>query len=167
MPIRDTRPARTQAAEAITPRLRILSLGAGVQSTTVLLMALHGEFTERLDCAIFADTGWEPSAVYEHLAWLEGKAREGSIPVHRVSAGNLRQDLLDAVAGKRPRVANPPFYVRNKDEAGEYDTPDRGGMLWRSCTAEYKVKPIRRKIRTLAEELHGSARLPQGSVEQW
>lgn len=169
MPIRHLRPARTQAEEADAPtlHLRILSLGAGVQSTTVLLMALHGEFIDRLDCAIFADTGWEPSAVYEHLSWLEGKAREGGIPVHRVSAGNLRQDLLDAVAGKRQRVANPPFYVRNKDEAGEYDTPDKGGMLWRSCTTEYKVQPIRRQIRALAIEAHGSARIPKGYVEQW
>src|SRR3954464_850519 len=89
------------------PRLRILSLGAGVQSTAVLLMALRGEFPDRPDCAIFADTGWEPAAVYEHLEWLEGEAEKGGVPVHRVSAGNLRQDLLDAVAGRRPRVANP------------------------------------------------------------
>ena len=39
--------------------LRILSLGAGVQSTTLALMAAHGE-VEAPDCAIFADTGWEP-----------------------------------------------------------------------------------------------------------
>jgi len=54
--------------------LRILSVGAGVQSSTVLLMALHGEFPE----------------------------------------------TLDAVSGKRNRVANPPFFVRNRDEKGEY-----------------------------------------------
>ena len=149
------------------PRLRVLSLGAGVQSTTVLLMALRGEFPEKPDCAIFADTGWEPAAVYEHLAWLECEARRGGIPVHRVSAGNLKQDLLDAVAGRRKRVANPPFYVRNRDEAREYATPDRGGMLWRGCTKEYKIDPIRRTIRALAEGLTGSSRLPAGCIEQW
>lgn len=37
----------------------ILSLGAGVQSTTLLLMALHGELEPIPDCAIFADTGAE------------------------------------------------------------------------------------------------------------
>lgn len=138
-----------------------------MQSTTVLLMALHGQFPDRPDCAIFADTGWEPKAVYEHLAWLEGEAREGGIPVHRVSAGNLKQDLLAAVEGRRTRVANPPFYVRNRDEKGEYASPDKGGMLWRSCTGDYKVAPIRRKIRALAEAKTGSARLPPGSVQQW
>lgn len=159
-------PEREEGADVSKPRLRILSLGAGVQSTTVLLMALHGGFPDRLDCAIFADTGWEPKAIYKHLDWLEGKAKEGGIPVHRVSAGNLKQDLLDAVTEKKQRVANPPFYVRNRDDAGEYDTPDTGGMLWRKCTQAYKIQPIRVKIRALAEAVYNSARLPAGCVEQ-
>ena len=48
-------------------RLRALSLGAGVQPTTLDLMAAHGAVGPMPDCAIFADTGWEPRAVYEHL----------------------------------------------------------------------------------------------------
>src|SRR6266511_6052870 len=102
MPTRSSPSARQQEQRAVAPSplLRILSLGAGVQSTTLLLMALQGEFPDRLDCAIFADTSWEPKATYEHLKWLEDMAKEGGIPVYRVSAGNLRQDLLDAVTGK-------------------------------------------------------------------
>src|SRR5690606_33579649 len=57
--------------EARTPDLRVISLGAGVQSTTLILMAARGEFDVMPDCAIFADTQWEPKAVYEHLDWLE------------------------------------------------------------------------------------------------
>ena len=45
--------------------LRILSLGAGVQSTTLLYMMLNGD-VEPVDHIIFADTGWEPEPVYEH-----------------------------------------------------------------------------------------------------
>lgn len=48
------------AGEGIGPspiRLRALSLGAGVQSTTMALMAAHGEIGPMPDCAIFADTG--------------------------------------------------------------------------------------------------------------
>ena len=41
------------------PTLRILSLGAGVQSSVVLLMSIKG-ILPRLDAAIFADTQWEP-----------------------------------------------------------------------------------------------------------
>ena len=51
-------------------RLRVLSLGAGIQSTMLALMATHGEVGPMLDCAVFADNGWEPGAVYRHLAWL-------------------------------------------------------------------------------------------------
>lgn len=51
-------------------KLRILSLGAGVQSTTLALMAAHGEIGPMPDAAIFADTGNEPDAVYDHLQWL-------------------------------------------------------------------------------------------------
>ena len=36
--------------------LRVLALGAGVQSTALALMIEKGEF-EKVDCAIFDDTG--------------------------------------------------------------------------------------------------------------
>ena len=51
--------------------LNVLSLGAGVQSSVMALMAAHGELTPMPDCAIFADTQWEPAAIYEHLEWLK------------------------------------------------------------------------------------------------
>ena len=51
---------------------RCLNLGAGVQSTALALMAERGEYgLPKPDVAIFADTGWEPSDVYEHLEWLK------------------------------------------------------------------------------------------------
>jgi hypothetical protein len=62
--------------------LRILSLGAGVQSTTLALMAAHGEIGH-VDCAIFADTQWEPRAVYVHLGWL-ASSNVLPFPIHIV-----------------------------------------------------------------------------------
>lgn len=111
--------------------MNIISLGAGVQSSTMALMAAHGEITQMPDCAIFADTGAEPKKVYEWLNWLETKL---PFHVHRVSGGNLRIDLLAA-----GRVANPPFFVEG------------GGMLWRQCTNDYKIMPIRKRIKTMAD----------------
>ncbi|WP_425493319.1 hypothetical protein [Hoeflea prorocentri] len=55
-------------------------------------MAAHGEIGAMPDCAIFADTGWKPRAVYDHLVWLSS----GNVlpfPVHIVSAGNIRTVL--------------------------------------------------------------------------
>ena len=48
----------------------VISLGAGVQSTTMALMAAHGLLTPMPIAAIFADTGAEPEPVYDHLDWL-------------------------------------------------------------------------------------------------
>ncbi len=59
----------------------ILSLGAGVQSSTMALMAKHGEINPMPDAAIFSDVGAEPKSVYEYLDWLEG---ELPFPVYRV-----------------------------------------------------------------------------------
>ncbi len=55
-------------------RLRTMSLGADVQSTTMALLAAHGEIGPMPDCVIFTDTGGKPRGVYEHLRRLaEGR----------------------------------------------------------------------------------------------
>jgi hypothetical protein len=82
----------TPAAE---PALHLLSLGAGVQSTTLALLSAAGDLPH-LDGAIFADTGWEPRAVYDHLDRLEQEVLgPAGIPLYRVAKGNLRDDLLN------------------------------------------------------------------------
>lgn len=133
-------------AEAPDPqdsvRLRVLSLGAGVQSTTLALMAAHGEIGPMPDCAIFADTGWEPVAVGAHLRWLTSP-NVLPFPVHIVSAGNIREDLLKAAEGER--WASIPAFTRTlKGRRAEI------GMIRRQCTKDYKIVPIRRKVRELA-----------------
>ena len=139
-------------------RLRVLSLGAGVQSTTLALMAAHGEIGPMPDCAIFADTGWEPRAVREHLAWLMSP-NVLPFPVHIVSAGDIRADLLRAGAGER--WASIPAFTRTvKRRHVEI------GMIRRQCTKDYKIVPIRRKVR----ELIGLTRRRSPDhpvVEQW
>lgn len=113
-----------------------LSLGAGVQSTTLALLAVEGVLPKP-DVAIFADTGWEPAAVYAHLDRLAVQLAEAGIELHRVSNGNLRRDAVDP----DHRYASIPYFVRNPDGTD--------GMGRRQCTSEYKLSPIRRKIREL------------------
>lgn len=141
-----------------SPNLRIVSLGAGVQSTAVILMALHGEFSGPLpDFAIFSDTGWEPKAVYDHLDWLEREVA-GRIPILRVSNGNIREDLISH-AQNETRIANPPLFVRNAQGTD--------GILRRGCTTEYKVQPITEKTKELLGVAPGK-RVPKGTVvERW
>lgn len=130
----------------------LLSLGAGVQSSALALMAARGEITPMPDAAIFADTHGEPAAVYDYLDWLEG---ELPFPVHRVSGGNLAKDFLASLRGETSRCGQPPFYVRGED------SNDAGGMLWRKCTKEYKLTPIRKATREIMSAA-GAKR-----VEQW
>ncbi len=82
-----TQPSPRPEGKIGTP-LHLLSLGAGVQSTTMALMAAHGEITPMPSAAIFADTQGEPAAVYEHLKWLMSP-NVLPFPVHVVTAGNL------------------------------------------------------------------------------
>jgi hypothetical protein len=116
--------------------VKILSLGAGVQSTTLLLMSAAGEL-EKLDAAIFADTGSEPQAVYDHLDRLESSVAEpAGIPVHRVAYGNLGDDLLDP-----DRMAMIPAYTLSPG--------GQRGMQGRKCTQTYKLRPLLDQVRLL------------------
>lgn len=139
--------------------MRVLSLGAGVQSSTMLLMACEG-LIDRPDCAIFADTGWEPRSVYYWLDELEVLAGQAGITIYRVSKGDLRQDILDAVETKPHLTANPPFFV-----VPFYATDEENNVspLRRQCTKDYKMAPIRKKARQLYEAQHG--RIENGCVE--
>lgn len=116
------------------PTIRVLSLGAGVQSTTLLLMACEGKFVPGLDAAIFADTRWEPSAVYRHLGKLSAAAAEAGIPVFVISKGDLRADLLNP-----DKMSIIPAFTLAPD--------GNRGMQGRKCTVNYKLVPIRRQTR--------------------
>lgn len=138
------------------PTLRLLSLGAGVQSTTLALLAVEGTLPN-LDGAIFADTQWEPAAVYRQVARIEPVLAEAGIPLHRVSRGNLREDTINP----SHRFASVPYFVRNPDGSD--------GMGRRQCTSEYKLGPISRKVRELlGAKAPDFRRVPRGRVaEQW
>lgn len=120
---------RTPAKQG-PPDLNVLSLGAGVQSTTVLMMAVHGELPG-LDCAIFADTGWEPQEVYDHFDWLKAEAEKAGIPVYTVSNGNIKEESFT-------KEISMPLFVDG--------TSDKGGMLRRQCTKNYKIDPLRSRL---------------------
>jgi hypothetical protein len=136
------------------PTLRVISLGAGVQSSTMALMAAHGELGPMPDCAIFADTQWEPAHVYTWLDFLKSKL---PFPVHIATAGSIRDNILTATATATAtgRFVALPFYT------------EEGGIGRRQCTREFKLEPLMRKQRELLGVQKGE-RVPKGTkVEVW
>lgn len=79
-----------------TSVVRVISLGAGVQSTALQLLTIEGELVERVDFSIFSDTGWEHRDVYAHLeALTRWTDEQAGIPIYRAKRGNIQDDVLD------------------------------------------------------------------------
>ena len=134
--------------------LVVISLGAGVQSSTMALMSAEGKLP-KVDCAIFADTGYEPKAVYRYLEFLE---KVLPYPVYRVQKGNIRDDMLAAKDTNKFVVA--PFF-------NQHSITGKKGMIRRQCTSEYKILPIRKKIRELCNIGYGKHFPKDKYAEQW
>jgi len=128
--------------------LRALSWGCGVQSTTLAVMGALGDL-EPLDAVITADTGWDRKATYEardfYAVWL----RDRGVRVEIVSAGNIRE--LGAV-----EHIHIPFFTSD------------GGPLQRQCTRNFKIVPVKRKLRELAGyNATQPPHPPAGEIELW
>lgn len=141
------------------PSLTVLSLGGGVQSSVMALMASEGTLHRAPDCAIFADTRWEPPSAYEHIEWLSDRL---SFPLYFVDNGrSLREDVkaLTNHSGS-PSHVDIPVYLKGREGEGD-------GIGRRQCTDNYKERPIRRKIREMLG-LRPRQRVPAGTtVELW
>ena len=132
----------------------VLSLGAGVQSSTLALMAAKGEVTPMPDVAVFADTGYEPKAVYAWLDWLE---KQLPFPVAKVTRGNLRDDQIKTRVREKNRAAALPYFTLDKET-------NQIGMLQRQCMAEYKIQPVTKYIRQEILGLKYRQRAPKEHV---
>ena len=136
--------------------LTIISLGGGVQSSVMALMAAEGLIKPMPDFAIFADTGWEPQGVYQHLDWLEGQI---PFPIQRVSNGNIRDDILAGTNSTGQQFTSIPAFVNSPS--------GKRSIVKRQCTREYKLTPIETELRDLLGMGYRQA-VPKGVfVELW
>lgn len=134
----------------MTYKMTVLALGAGVQSSTILLMACKGELPKP-DLAIFADTGWESLGTYKHLEWLKQETGKAGIPILHVGSANIKDDLLNN------DFIRIPFYCRKGDLTL---------MGRRRCTEYYKLRPIRYELRRLLG-YRPRQRISKGAVDLW
>lgn len=129
--------------------IHIISLGAGVQSSTMALMAAVAEIAPMPMAAIFADTQDEPKSVYVWLDWLE---KQLPFPIHRVSIGALSE------MATRLRVSKKTGNTYTKPGLPVFFNGNNVGIGSRQCTLTAKIEPINKKLR----ELRGKS-----NVVQW
>ena len=135
----------------------VISLGAGVQSSTMALMAAHGELTPRPAYAIFADTKFEPEGVYKHLDWLESVVSNplrvnNPFPILRVTKGSLKEAVLEGKS--RDSAYMIPFF-------------SGGGIGRRQCTAHYKIQVLVKEVRKILGLKPGQSGPRNVAVHQW
>lgn len=133
-------------------KLRVLSLGAGVQSTTLALMAAHGEIGPMPDVAIFADTGDEKPSTRDHLRWL-ASGNVLPFPVIEVNAGKRLSDSIRSRSAGGKDFGAVPFFTANSQGR-------------RQCTREFKTAVIARELRRRLG-FEPRQRIPAASVEVW
>ena len=128
------------------PRVDIVSLGLGTQSSAMSLMAAKGEFDIQPDFYINADPQWEPRDVYEWRDILVPYLQSLGANYIEVTAGNILTDTIRAIETGE-RVASMPFYILNPKLPRGHK--NRISIINRQCTMEYKIQPINRKVREL------------------
>lgn len=132
------------------PKLKVLSLGWGVQSFTLAAMSALGELP-KLDVLIHADTSWERAATYQRTdkwqPWLESKG------MLVISASSL--------SARNPQVnktnINVPAYFRNAQ--------GKVGQINRQCTGAWKIFIVKQLIRQ--EMALRGIKLGPDVIEQW
>jgi 3'-phosphoadenosine 5'-phosphosulfate sulfotransferase (PAPS reductase)/FAD synthetase len=111
------------------------------------------EITPSVDACIFADTGGEPASVYSYLDFLE---KELPFPVHRVMHKDGLTKNIDRAFGEGETLYSLPFHT---------DLDGSEGILGRQCTRQFKLVPIKRKLRELLGYKKGQ-RIPAGACVQ-
>jgi hypothetical protein len=127
----------------VSEPVHIISLGAGVQSSTMALMAAHGEITPMPKCAIFADTQAEPQSVYRWLEWLE---KQLPFAVHRVTRGSLTESILKL----NRRKDGKGFWIYSGIPAFTVGKDGSEGMIPRQCTTRFKVEVLDKEAKRIA-----------------
>ncbi len=126
--------------------MRVLSLGAGEQSSAIFLLAATDEIPA-LDYAIFGDTGEEPAWVYDQVKEL--KAFPGGCPILirwlKDDDGSQVRLGDNCLVGQGGRFAAIPAFLKhgNLFEKGK---PAQGKGK-RQCTREFKTSIVEKCIR--------------------
>jgi hypothetical protein len=111
---------------------------------------------DRLDLAIFSDTGGEKTKTLEYYNFMiKWQEENNGIPLHVASYKNLEKDLLNQQNSTNNRFASIPAFTKSGKDVG---------MLRRQCTNEYKISQVNRKYRDILDI--GKKRFPITEIWQ-
>lgn len=140
-------PSYDPSEETKAEPLQILSLGAGVQSSCLLLMASNGEVDRPMpETALFADTKNEPQEVYDHLKRL---IEHSKITIEVLSKGDLRKDTIGIKTHQKTGRKYMKFLVPVFLDFQDGSAP--GMMPHRKCTVDYKISVINKRLRQMVD----------------
>lgn len=123
--------------------MKILSCGAGMQSTALALMSCENVMTPEkfpmvpvYDLVAFCDLGKEPPWVVNQVKFIENACDSVGIPFV-ILESPLYQDYLDNFG--KSRVVSIPFWTVDPD--------GKKGKMMRNCTMDYKINLIQNYVR--------------------
>lgn len=126
-----------------TKGLKILSCGAGMQSTALALMSCENKIRNNsypkvpiYDLIVFCDMEWEPPWVYEQVKFIQKACASCGI-TFKVLETNLYGDYVEKFG--IARVPSIPFW--SVDENG------KKGKMRRQCTIDKKILAIQKYVR--------------------
>jgi hypothetical protein len=148
----------------------ILNFGCGQQSTSLYLMSSKGDepdFVPHFDYSLFADTGDEPSKVYDHIEYMLILDPE-NLPIRILQYGKLSDDMINGhhkvIRGEDckyrageviDQCSKTPVFCK-KSETGR-------GQMPRECTGAYKIGVIEKFIRSEILNVPYGKPVPSGS----
>lgn len=129
--------------------MKILSCGAGMQSTALALMSVENKLKGYMihplvpiyDLIVFCDLGGEPFWLYEQVAFIAAACKKAGIPFVVLQA-DLYSDYMQDFGQKR--VTSIPFWTLAPD--------GKKAKMRRNCTLDYKINRIQQYARY---NLHG------------
>ena len=132
----ETPPRRTPSRAALT----YLSLGAGVQSSALLVALALGDLAPKPEYALFADTGDEPAWVYRQLDWCGRFAYDHGITLRVVTGPTLSGHLRAAANGSKESLTPIPAFVERDGKLS---------MMHRQCSRHFKIDRLTKAVRAL------------------
>ena len=138
----------------MTEPIHVISLGFGIQSSTLDLMAIEGLFEPMPVAAIFADPKREKGKTYEFARYLESLS-DPFFPTYHVSHGDLQEEILKRRVNRK---TGKPYYSTYIPAFVTSPTNKRG-ILRRKCTWDFKLQPIVAKQRLLIGDHLGPSAL--------